>query len=179
MLVVSRGEKTHTKPENEGESMQRVLMLSASVVAMTWAANAVADSPNLKGAYGFTGTAACLVAPGHVGDPTTPPPLANPTPGVALANSGFDGSLHPKDPSSAFSHSNAVEGIRTFNAMAPEPSRVHPLASLFVRPQDQIDFRISRRAQVPRFSTTISLTRSMAMAVGTPRWYQAATAKRL
>jgi len=99
--------------------MQRVLLLSVSVVAMTWAANAVADSPNLKGAYGFTGTAACLVAPGHVGDPNTPPALPNPTPGVALTNSGFDANLHPKDispgPTAAFSHSNAVEGIRTFN----------------------------------------------------------------
>jgi hypothetical protein len=96
--------------------MQRVLMLSTSVVAMVWAANAVADSPNLKGAYGFTGTAACLVAPGSVAGAT---PLPNPTPGIALSNSGFDAQLHPNDitpgPTVAFSHSNAVEGIRTFN----------------------------------------------------------------
>jgi len=120
MLVLSRGEKNPDKRENEGESMQRVLMLSASFVAMTWAAVAAADSPNLKGAYGFTGTAACLVAPGHVGDPNTPPPLNNPTPGVALANSGFQADLRPNDAvpgstTAAFSHSNAVEGIRTFN----------------------------------------------------------------
>jgi hypothetical protein len=79
---------------------------------MTWTANAIADSPHLKGAYGFTGTAACLVAPGSVSGTT---PLPNPTPGVALPNSGFNGSLHPNDPTVAFSHSNAVEGIRTFN----------------------------------------------------------------
>jgi hypothetical protein len=116
VLVLSRGERTQINQRaSEGESMQRVLMVSASVVAMTWAASAVADSPNLKGAYGFTGTAACLVAPGHVGDPTTPPPLPNPTPGVALPNSGFDANLHPNDIGSSFSHSNAVEGIRTFN----------------------------------------------------------------
>ena len=88
--------------------MQRVLLLSASVVAMTWAANAVADSPNLKGAYGFTGTAACLVAPGSA---STAPLPGNTTP---LPNSGFNAFLHPND-GKVFSHSNAVEGIRTFN----------------------------------------------------------------
>jgi hypothetical protein len=96
--------------------MQHMLMLSTSIVAMTWAANAVADSPNLKGAYGFTGTAACLVAPGSTGGSM---PESNPTPGTALPNSGFQADLRPNDavpgPSSAFSHSNAVEGIRTFN----------------------------------------------------------------
>jgi len=107
MLVLSRGEKTQTN-QNEGESMQRVLLLSASVVAMTWAANAVADSPNLKGAYGFTGTAACLVAPGSA---STAPLPGNTTP---LPNSGFNAFLHPND-GKVFSHSNAVEGIRTFN----------------------------------------------------------------
>ena len=97
--------------------MYRALALSVSVVAITWAATAVADSPNLKGAYGFTGTAACLVAPGSVPGPT---PLPNPTPGVALPNSGFQADLQPNDavPGSstvAFSHSFSVEGIRTFN----------------------------------------------------------------
>src|SRR5882672_1211891 len=80
-----------------GGPMNRAFALSVSIVAMTWAASAAADSPRLKGAYGFTGTAACLVAPGHVGDPNTPPPLPNPTPGVALPNSGFNASLQPKD----------------------------------------------------------------------------------
>jgi hypothetical protein len=35
--------------------MQRVLMLAISAAVMTWAANAVADSPNLQGDYGFSG----------------------------------------------------------------------------------------------------------------------------
>jgi hypothetical protein len=100
--------------------MQRTFALSVSAVVMIWAASAAADSPKLKGSYGFTGTEACLVAPGHVGDPNTPPPLNNPSPGVALANSGFQADLRPNDavPGSttvAFSHSSAVEGIRTFN----------------------------------------------------------------
>jgi hypothetical protein len=88
--------------------MQRMLMLSTSVVAMTWAANAVADSSNLKGAYGFTGTAACLVAPGSA--------ASGPSPGNTnpLPNAGFQSDLRPID-GKAFSHSNAVEGIRTFN----------------------------------------------------------------
>jgi hypothetical protein len=94
-------------------------MLAISTVALTAAGSAFADSPKLKGAYGFTGTAACLVAPGHVGDPNGPP-LENPTPFVALANSGFQPNLRPKDAvpgssSQAFARSFSVEGIRTFN----------------------------------------------------------------
>jgi hypothetical protein len=93
-------------------------MLSASVVAMTWAGVAAADSPNLKGAYGFTGTAACLVAPGQVPSTTTGDP--NPSPGMLLPHAGFQPDLRPNDAipglsTVAFSFSNAVEGIRTFN----------------------------------------------------------------
>jgi hypothetical protein len=100
--------------------MNRALALSASAVAitvvtMTWAETAAADSPKLKGSYGFTGTAACVVAPGHVGDPNIPPPLPNPTPGTALPNSGFNSNLQVKDVAGAFSRSFSVEGIRTFN----------------------------------------------------------------
>ncbi len=99
--------------------MKRALFWSASILVATWAIGSLADSPKLKGSYGFTGTAACLVAPGHVGDPNTPPPLPNPTPGVALPNSGFQADLQPNDavPGSstvAFSHSFSVEGIRRF-----------------------------------------------------------------
>jgi hypothetical protein len=36
--------------------MQRVLMLSVSVAIVALAASAIADSPNLKGDYGFTRT---------------------------------------------------------------------------------------------------------------------------
>lgn len=95
--------------------MSRALALLASIVVVGSAANAFADSPNLKGSYGFTGTAVCLDAQGHVGDPNVPPPLPNPTPGVALANSGFNANLQVKDVPGAYSHSFSVEGIRTFN----------------------------------------------------------------
>jgi len=108
--------------------MYRTITLSVFAVAITWSAAAIADSPKLKGAYAFTGTAACLVAPGHVGDANVPPQLPNPTPGVALANSGFNAQFQPIDngplqpppgapnsPSQNFSRSFAVEGIRTFN----------------------------------------------------------------
>jgi hypothetical protein len=92
------------------------ISISAAVLMSATAAMARDD---IKGSYGFTGTAACLVAPGHVGDPNGPP-LNNPTPGVALANSGFQPNLRPNDavPGSstqAYSRSYAVEGIRTFN----------------------------------------------------------------
>jgi hypothetical protein len=78
------------------------------MVILIWAATAAANSPKLKGAYGFTGTAACLVAPGSS---ATQPLPGNTTP---LPNSGFQADLRPIDGKS-FSHSFAVEGIRTFN----------------------------------------------------------------
>jgi len=95
--------------------MRRTVTLFASILATSWGAQALADSPKLKGSYGFTGTAACLVAQGHVGDPNTPPPLPNPTPGVALPNSGFNANLQVLDVPGAYSHSFSVEGVRTFN----------------------------------------------------------------
>jgi len=69
--------------------MQRVLICSA--IALMWAANAAADSPNLKGAYAFTGTEACLVAPHN-----------------------FNANLTPVD-DQIYSESASVEGVRTFN----------------------------------------------------------------
>jgi len=102
--------------------MRSVFGLSVSVVAMVWAGSALADSPNLKGQYGFTGSAECLVAPGHVGNENIPPPLPNPTPGVALDNSGFNANLQPNDfanpgtsPSASFNRSFTVEGVRIFD----------------------------------------------------------------
>ena len=102
--------------------MRDGIAVIVSVVAVTWAASAQADSPNLKGQYGFTGSAACLVAPGHAGNENVPPPLPNPTPGVALPNSGFNAQLQPNDftnpgtsPSASYNRSFSVEGIRTFN----------------------------------------------------------------
>jgi hypothetical protein len=93
--------------------MHRTSALAISILVLS-IGSAAAD-PNIKGSYGFTGTAACVVAPGHVGDPNVPPPLPNPTPGVALPNSGFNASLQVKDVAGSFSRSFAVEGIRTFN----------------------------------------------------------------
>src|SRR4051812_18043345 len=98
----------------------RIFFVSVATIAITMASSALADSPKLKGDYGFTGTAACLVAPGHVGNPNTPPQLNNnPTPFVALPNSGFNAQLRPNDfdeptLSQSFSRSFSVEGIRTF-----------------------------------------------------------------
>jgi hypothetical protein len=84
-------------------------------VAATWSATATAASPNLKGAYGFTGTAACLVAPGNS---ATPPVPGNTTPN---ADAGFNARLQPNDAlpppavQKSFTRSFSVEGIRTFN----------------------------------------------------------------
>ena len=71
--------------------MQRILMLSASIVGILWATNGVADSPQLKGTYGFTRTVKCVVSV-----------------------YGFDPSdFHALGPS--FGEAFAEEGIRTFN----------------------------------------------------------------
>ena len=35
-------------------------ILTLACLSIAWATSAVADSPQLSGAYGFTGTAACL-----------------------------------------------------------------------------------------------------------------------
>ena len=70
--------------------MQRSFMLSLSAVVMIYAGNATADSSHLKGTYGLTGTDACLYASG-----------------------GFNARLQAVG--TAFSSSDATEGIRTFN----------------------------------------------------------------
>jgi hypothetical protein len=76
--------------------MQRILVFSVSVAAMTaWAASAVADSPKLKGDYGFTGSSTCVTTL----DGFTPNPPQTPD------------EIFP--PTSLFS--DAVQGIRTFN----------------------------------------------------------------
>jgi hypothetical protein len=97
---------------------RHVFANSLSALTLTWAAAAAADPPKLKGSYGFTGTAACLVAPGYAGNPSGPP-IPNPTPGVALPNSGFQADLRPNDVltgvTASYSYSFAVEGIRKFN----------------------------------------------------------------
>jgi hypothetical protein len=62
----------------------------------------------LHGHYAFTGTGACLYAPGSS---TSPPTPGNTTPN---SDSNFDTSLRPINVSKAFSTSFAVEGIRTF-----------------------------------------------------------------
>jgi hypothetical protein len=70
--------------------MKVILLLSASIIGITWAANAVADSPNLEGDYGFTRTVKCVVS-------VFP----------------FDSNFQATGP--AFGESFAEEGVRTFN----------------------------------------------------------------
>jgi hypothetical protein len=101
-----------------GLKARDVFATSISVLILTWAAAAAADPPRLKGSYGFTGSAECLVAPGHIGDPNGVG-LPNPTPGVALPNSGFQPNLRPIDsltgPTQSYVYSFGAEGIRKFN----------------------------------------------------------------
>ena len=95
--------------------MKRTIMLSVFAVALAWSAGASAASPKLKGAYAFTGTAACLVAPGNS---ATPPVPGNTIPN---ADAGFNARLQPNDAApppavqKSFTRSFSVEGIRTFN----------------------------------------------------------------
>ena len=93
----------------------RVCFVSVASIAITMASSALADSPKIKGDYAFTGTAACLVAPGNS---LTPPVPGNTIPN---ADAGFNARLQPNDaaPPPAiqknFTRSFSVEGIRTFN----------------------------------------------------------------
>jgi hypothetical protein len=91
---------------------------SALTLMLNFVASAAAEPPKLKGSYGFTGAADCLVAPGFAGNPSGAP-IANPTPGVALPNSGFQSNLRPNDavigPTQSYVYSFGVEGIRKFN----------------------------------------------------------------
>ena len=73
--------------------MRRVLILSAYALTFTWAANALAAAPQLKGQYAFTGSAACMDAV----DPNSFDPIT----------------FVPTD--GTFGQSFAVQGIRTFN----------------------------------------------------------------
>ena len=92
----------------ESISMNRAYAIAAIAVGASWATVAWADPPQIKGSYGFTGTAACLTAPG--GSATTPA-----TPGVAFPNAGFNDRLQPIDTGTSFSRTFSVEGIRTFD----------------------------------------------------------------
>ena len=101
--------------------MKRAIAIASLAVGAGFATTAWADSPNIKGSYGFTGTAACLVAPGHW--ETTTPQNVNPFPGVLAPNAGFNSALQPNDaqhPSptvgqQSFTRSFSVFGIRTFD----------------------------------------------------------------
>jgi hypothetical protein len=87
--------------------MRSILVWTIVAVPMISATTAAAADPLtaiLKGAYGFTGSAACLVAPGSGSSQTGPYP-----------NAGFNSTFQPVDPATAFSNSFSVEGIRTFN----------------------------------------------------------------
>jgi hypothetical protein len=104
--------------------MRRAIVLSVYPVVMLLAASAAADSPKLKGAYGFTGLVPALLRRAALASrpalqDLTPPPCDRWTPR----------SLSPvRLPSKEFGRSME---------MAPGPSRVRPLASPFVRPQDR------------------------------------------
>jgi hypothetical protein len=74
-------------------TMQRLVVLSVSVAVMTWSASAIADSPQLMGDYGFTGSATCVNSP------------AGPGSGAPLFEL-----LAPTS-----QESFAVDGVRTFN----------------------------------------------------------------
>jgi hypothetical protein len=71
--------------------MKRVMMLCGTALTITYAASAAADPPNLKGAYGFTGSDACLTS----------------LLGFNTRFQAIDGRV--------FSGSGNVEGVRRFN----------------------------------------------------------------
>ena len=105
--------------------MKRAIAITSLAVAAGFATTAWADSPNIKGSYAFTGTAACLVSPGHF-DASSPLPQ-NPQPNQLLPGAGFNARLQPNDINNptpptpnavgqqSFTRSFSVEGIRTFD----------------------------------------------------------------
>jgi len=96
--------------------MRRAFTL-VSVIVLGWAANAAADPSELKGSYAFTGSAVCLVAPGHFDDANPLP--SNPNPGQLAPFAGFNAKLQPNDigasAQQSFIRSFSVQGIRTFD----------------------------------------------------------------
>jgi hypothetical protein len=163
-------------------TMQRALGFSASAFVLTWAASAAADGlpfqpfPSfLQGSYGFTGGAACLFAPGS--GPAPSPGNTTPFP-----NSGFKSNLQPNDavPGSstdAFSVSNSVEGIRTFNGDGTGTVKGTSVG-ITVRPTPGPTGYPSF-PRIPRTSAISSTTRSIPMVAGPPQWCQAATTDHL
>jgi hypothetical protein len=89
--------------------MQRALTWSVCVVVLIWTVSAHAAPSSLKGNYSFTGTAACLFAPGSS---ASPPSMGNTVPNT---DAGFDMALRPVNADKSFSNSFSVSGIRTFN----------------------------------------------------------------
>jgi hypothetical protein len=74
------------------ERMNRTLVTTVSIAVLAWAGAANAASPQLKGQYAFTGTAACLVS-----------------------TQQFNPNLTPSPGSLTVSNSFSVTGVRTFN----------------------------------------------------------------
>ena len=95
--------------------MQRTCLRITSAIVTGLGVFAVGDEAAaqtiLKGAYGFTGTGNCLVAPGSS--------TSAPMPGITTPNpnAGFNSLLQPIDTQdgTVFGVSASVEGIRTFN----------------------------------------------------------------
>jgi hypothetical protein len=77
--------------------MKRAYAVAALVIGASWTTTALADPPQLKGSYGFTGSAVCLVSP-----------------------QGFDAKQRPSDfnttnGGASFTRAFTVEGVRTFD----------------------------------------------------------------
>jgi putative alpha-1,2-mannosidase len=94
----------------EDIGMRRALICFVCAIGLAYSGGADAASPKrLKGEYAFTGSGSCLFAPG------SDPGPGNPTPGVALPNSGFNANLQPVVNATAFSSSRSIEGVRVFH----------------------------------------------------------------
>jgi hypothetical protein len=79
--------------------MQCKLACAIAAIGLTSTMAAQANSPKLKGDYGITGAAGCLISA---------PPVTGP-------GGGFNPLLQPNPGSRVFHHQFAIEGIRHFN----------------------------------------------------------------
>ena len=147
--------------------MQRTCLRITSAIVTGLGVFAVGDEAAaqtiLKGAYGFTGTGNCLVAPGSSPNPPVP---GNTTPNP---NAGFGPSLQPNSgppkPHCSVSRSRSREFGRSM-ATAPEQSRARRSA---------LRLPILIRTRVPITLPSTSPMSSTLMAVGPPTWFQEPT----
>jgi hypothetical protein len=85
------------------------LSAACAIGLVSWGTAEAVSPKKLKGEYASVGTFSCLYAPG------SDPGPGNPTPGVALPNSGFNANQQPLVNATTFTATGSTEGVVVFN----------------------------------------------------------------